>query len=132
MISLRKTLLLFANPILSVSFRSLFTLPSILSRRHYFASSLIMMGTSSSSDSKYPIYADESLMKQKSHGTCDAPVMKNLRWGCDYETADRICCFNRHYAEYSGYWQTTKFLEQVRSNFRPHFRTFPHIHMNLG
>jgi hypothetical protein len=25
-------------------------------------------------------------------------VQKNLRWGCDFETADRICNFNRHYA----------------------------------
>ena len=29
--------------------------------------------------------------------------MKNLRWGCDFEIADHICNFNRHYAEHSGY-----------------------------
>jgi hypothetical protein len=28
------------------------------------------------------------------------PVQKNLRWGCDRDTADRISNFNRHYAEY--------------------------------
>ena len=25
-------------------------------------------------------------------------------YGCDFETADRICCYNRHYAEHSGYF----------------------------
>ena len=63
--------------------------------------------------SKYPIYCTEDVMKAKSHGTCDKPVMDNLRWKCDQNTADRICCFNRHYAEHSGYWLQTKFLETV-------------------
>ena len=35
------------------------------------------------------------------------------RWRCDYNTADRICCFNRHYAEHSGYWETTDFLSSI-------------------
>ena len=39
--------------------------------------------------------------------------MKNLRWSCDWNTADRICCFNRHYAEHAGYWTTeTSFLKE--------------------
>ena len=29
--------------------------------------------------------------------------MRDLRFGCDQKTADRISCFNRHYAEHSGY-----------------------------
>ena len=62
----------------------------------------------------YPIYCDENVMSQKGHGTCDKPVQKDLRWGCDQATADRICCFNRHYAEHSGYWLETKFLDEVR------------------
>merc|ERR1711924_28344 len=33
-----------------------------------------------------------------------------MRWGCDPKVADKICCFNRHYAEHSGYWETTNFL----------------------
>jgi len=49
----------------------------------------------------FPIYIDESVMSPKAHGTCEKPVMAKLRWNCDRETADRICCFNRHYAEYS-------------------------------
>ncbi len=73
-----------------------------------------MMGNSAArSSSGYPIYADESIMSQKQHGTCVAPVMQNLRWKCDVNTADRICCFNRHYAEHSGYWESTSFLKEV-------------------
>ena len=68
------------------------------------------------SNGKYPIYADESVMKQKAHGTTDKAVMENLRWECDRTEADKICCFNRHYAEHSGYWQTTKFLNEVDPN----------------
>lgn len=73
-----------------------------------------MMGVqASASSNEYPIYADDSMMDARAHGTCLRPVMNKLRWGCDISTADRICCFNRHYAEYSGYWESTQFLEQV-------------------
>jgi hypothetical protein len=46
----------------------------------------------------YPLLGDESIMSDKKHGTSDVPVQDDLRWGCDKETADRICNFNRHYA----------------------------------
>ena len=49
------------------------------------------------------------LMGPKTHGTCPRPVQDKLRWDCDRATADRISCFNRHYAEYAGYWETTTF-----------------------
>ena len=65
---------------------------------------------------KLPVLAGEEVMSQKAHGTSENPVQKNLRWACDYETADRICNFNRHYAEYAGYWQTTDFLKYVKEN----------------
>ena len=54
-------------------------------------------------------------MSQKKHGTSETPVQNDLRWKCDYETADRICNFNRHYAEYAGYWPTASFVEDARS-----------------
>eukprot|EP00591_Stephanopyxis_turris_P011002 CAMPEP_0195513482 /NCGR_PEP_ID=MMETSP0794_2-20130614/5126_1 /TAXON_ID=515487 /ORGANISM="Stephanopyxis turris, Strain CCMP 815" /LENGTH=206 /DNA_ID=CAMNT_0040641501 /DNA_START=42 /DNA_END=662 /DNA_ORIENTATION=- len=60
-----------------------------------------------------PIKGGEEIMSQKAHGTSEKPVQKDLLWGCDNETADRICNFNRHYAEHAGYWQTTKYLEEV-------------------
>jgi len=55
----------------------------------------------------------EELMSQKAHGTTSTPVQKALRWNVERDTADRICCFNRHYAEYAGYWRTTNFLAEV-------------------
>ena len=51
-----------------------------------------------------PVRGEESIMSKKEHGTCSKAVMENLLYGCDFETADRICCFNRHYAEHSGYF----------------------------
>jgi hypothetical protein len=71
---------------------------------------------------KYPLYADDSIMSKKAHGTSAHPVQTNLKWACDGETADRICNFNRHYAERSGYWESTDFLtiaknEQLPINF---------------
>lgn len=50
-------------------------------------------GSASQTDSKYPVMAEESVMSPKAHGTSEKPVQKNLRWNCDYETADRICNF---------------------------------------
>jgi len=62
---------------------------------------------------KLPIVGDESIMAPKAHGTSETPVQQDLLWGCDNETADRICNFNRHYAEYAGYWTSTNFLKEV-------------------
>ena len=45
-------------------------------------------------------------------GTSATPVQKDLRWNCDVQTADRICNFNRHYAEFAGYWEQTAFLKE--------------------
>ena len=45
-------------------------------------------------------------------GTSATPVQKDLRWNCDAQTADRICNFNRHYAEFAGYWEQTSFLKE--------------------
>merc|ERR1712232_137542 len=41
-------------------------------------------------------------------------VQENLRWGCNRETADRICNFNRHYAEHSGYFEKTSFINDAK------------------
>eukprot|EP00534_Pseudo-nitzschia_fraudulenta_P001999 CAMPEP_0201119350 /NCGR_PEP_ID=MMETSP0850-20130426/3502_1 /ASSEMBLY_ACC=CAM_ASM_000622 /TAXON_ID=183588 /ORGANISM="Pseudo-nitzschia fraudulenta, Strain WWA7" /LENGTH=234 /DNA_ID=CAMNT_0047385027 /DNA_START=127 /DNA_END=831 /DNA_ORIENTATION=+ len=58
----------------------------------------------------------EDIMKPKDHGTSDYPVQQDLRWGCDWDTADRISNFNRHYAEYAGYWTSTTFLTDYAKN----------------
>eukprot|EP01052_Picozoa_sp_SAG31_P047811 SAG31_NODE_9732_length_1235_cov_2.771127_1_plen_193_part_00 len=52
-------------------------------------------------------------MAPKAHGTTEAPPQAKLRYGCDHATADKICCFNRHYAEHRGYFQGTKWLDEV-------------------
>jgi len=57
----------------------------------------------SSSCKKYPIIGSNKIMNRKAHGTSETPVQQNLRWNVDRKTADRICNFNRHYAEHSGY-----------------------------
>lgn len=44
---------------------------------------------STSTNSQYPVYADESVMKPKAHGTSEKPVQSKLRWNCDFDTADR-------------------------------------------
>lgn len=63
------------------------------------------------------VMGDEEIMSKKAHGTSDVPVQKNLRWNCDYDTADRICNFNRHYAEHAGYWTSTSFVEEARKEY---------------
>ena len=37
------------------------------------------------------------------HGSCMNPPMQVLRFGVDYETVDKMCCFNRKFAEQPGY-----------------------------
>jgi peptide methionine sulfoxide reductase MsrB len=71
------------------------------------------MGSTQASASGYPLECEESVMSQKAHGTSDKPVQNKLRWNCDVQKADKICNFNRHYAEFSGYWNSkTSFLEE--------------------
>ena len=54
-------------------------------------------------------------MNSRSHGTCVNPPQSELRFNVDYSKADQICCFNRHYAEHSGYFLNPKitFFEQI-------------------
>jgi hypothetical protein len=58
----------------------------------------------------------ESLMSVKAHGTSEFPVQKNLRWQCDENTADRICNYNRHWAEFAGYFASSKvtFMKEMQ------------------
>ncbi|KAJ1448268.1 hypothetical protein M885DRAFT_539753 [Pelagophyceae sp. CCMP2097] len=55
---------------------------------------------------------DESIMAPKAHGTSATPVQADLRWSVDVKNADKICNFNRHYAEFAGYWESTQFLKE--------------------
>ena len=42
------------------------------------------------------------------------PLPAAHQWNCDNATADRICNFNRHYAEHAGYWAQTSFIGDVK------------------
>ena len=68
---------------------------------------------SSSTSLKMVVKGDESIMAPKAHGTSPNPVQQDLKWGCSTETADKICSFNRHYAEHSGYWTSTNYLKEI-------------------
>ena len=48
------------------------------------------------------VMGTEEMMSQKEYGTSAVPIQKDLRWNCDVKTADNICNYNRHYAEYAG------------------------------
>ena len=45
--------------------------------------------------SQYPIMASEEVMSQKKHGTSEKPVQKDLRWNCDFETAEYVGFTNK-------------------------------------
>lgn len=51
-----------------------------------------------------PIYGSAMIMNKKRHGTSATPVQTNLRWGCDFKTADKICNYNRHYGALLCLW----------------------------
>lgn len=53
------------------------------------------------------IRGDEKIMSKKEHGTCKHGPDASLRWNVDSKMADNICCYNRHYAEPSGYFAST-------------------------
>lgn len=61
-----------------------------------------------------PVAGAESIMSAKAHGTTEHPVQATLRWNCNRGTSDRICCHNRHYAEHSGYFETTPFVRYMK------------------
>jgi len=71
------------------------------------------MGNGTKSFGPPVVMGTESIMSKKAHGTTEKPPQKNLLWGCNWEKADEICCFNRHYAEHSGYFMLTQWPKQV-------------------
>jgi len=74
-----------------------------------------LFGMSKTNYAGLTVMGEESIMSKKEHGTSATPVQANLRWKCDNKTADRICNFNRHFAEHSGYFRGTEFLKETYS-----------------
>lgn len=77
---------------------------------------------SSASARGYPIdesgplvYGADDIMSPKEHGTSSAPVQETLRYGVSRSLADKICSFNRVFAEMGGYFEgSTSFEKDVR------------------
>lgn len=84
------------------------------SARSISSTSLNMFGMGKKDFGGSCVMGEESLMSDKAHGTSETPVQKDLRWNCDNATADRICNFNRHYAEHAGYWAETSFIGDMK------------------
>jgi hypothetical protein len=59
------------------------------------------------------LYGDESIMSPKEHGTSASPVQQDLLYGVSNKLADRICNYNRHFAEMGGYFRSTNFEDVV-------------------
>mmetsp|Transcript_31107 Transcript_31107/g.29949 ORF Transcript_31107/g.29949 Transcript_31107/m.29949 type:complete len:231 (-) Transcript_31107:376-1068(-) len=59
---------------------------------------------------------DAEIMFPKAHGTSNAPVQADLLYEVSNKLADKICSFNRHFAENGGYFESTNFEKIVRSN----------------
>lgn len=61
------------------------------------------------------LYGDDDIMSKKEHGTTSLPVQENLRYGVSRKLADKICSFNRMFAEMGGYFEgSTTFEKDVR------------------
>jgi len=62
------------------------------------------------------VYGSDDIMSQKEHGTTAASVQENLRYGVPRKLADKICSFNRVFAEMGGYFQgSSTFEKDVRN-----------------
>mmetsp|Transcript_7589 Transcript_7589/g.16471 ORF Transcript_7589/g.16471 Transcript_7589/m.16471 type:complete len:244 (-) Transcript_7589:1800-2531(-) len=78
---------------------------------------ILVLGITLRAKSKVPVPeslqgSSDEIMVESAHGTCVKPVQNPLRWGADVEIADRISCFNRHYAENKRSWESTSFLTE--------------------
>ena len=65
------------------------------------------------------VMGDESIMSEKAHGSTEEGVQGKLKYKVDRKKADEICCFNRHWAEHSGYFLETSWLDEVQSEDAP-------------
>jgi hypothetical protein len=64
-------------------------------------------------------YGDENLMSPKAHGTSEKPVQSDLLYGVSEKLADKICNYNRHFAENGGYFRSTSFEDAVLASKGP-------------
>jgi hypothetical protein len=62
------------------------------------------------------VMGKEDMMTPKSHGTSESPVQSKLQYGVNVELADRICNYNRRFAEPAGYFESTDLIERMVSS----------------
>jgi hypothetical protein len=62
------------------------------------------------------VLGKEDIMAQKAHGTSESPAQSNLQYGADVQLADRICNYNRRFAEPAGYFESTNLIERMFSS----------------
>jgi hypothetical protein len=78
-------------------------------------------------------FGDESIMSPKEHGTSNKPVQSDLLYDVNNKLADKICNFNRHFAEmvspyYSSFADLQMFIDG-RYNFKYLFHlTILHVY----
>jgi len=122
-------LLVFSSLIVALWAWSTPDASNVSSRRNFVTQSLAMAAAVVSSlplvaqaASSSPIMQwgnEKEIMSPKAHGTSNVPVQENLNFGVDRTLADRICNFNRHYAERAGYFTTTSWQDQVLTAKEP-------------
>lgn len=62
------------------------------------------------------VYGGDDIMSQKEHGTTSAMVQEDLRYGVSRKLADKICSYNRVFAEMGGYFEgSTSFEKDIRN-----------------
>jgi hypothetical protein len=62
------------------------------------------------------VLGSENIMTPKAHGTSEVPVQSNLQYGVSVPLADRICNYNRRFAEPAGYFESTNLIERMVSS----------------
>jgi len=65
------------------------------------------------------VYGDETIMNQKGHGSTESPVQSNLLYGVDQDLANKICSYNRRFAEFAGSFTKTSFEKDLRASTGP-------------
>jgi hypothetical protein len=79
-----------------------------------FATTLTTPAACGQGKSSPLVRGDESIMTSKAHGTTAVGVQERLRFGVDRSLADRICSYNRHFAEPAGSWKRSSLEAELR------------------
>lgn len=65
-------------------------------------------------------FGEEDIMSPKAHGTTEMPVQEQLKFGVSTKLADKICCYNRHFAENSFSFTKSTWEDELRQAVADH------------